>query len=71
MLSSYHTFTFILEAKLLLRFLVCRVFLAELAVLFDFKSVRIVFLVLGRIVVTLFTFRASQSNIESHLKHLL
>jgi hypothetical protein len=39
-----------------------RVLFAELAVLFDFNTIRIVFLIFGRLVVTLLAYGAGQGN---------
>ena len=44
---------------------------AETAVLIEFKTIRIVLLVLGTVIVSLFAFAANECNLYSHcLKHL-
>ena len=44
---------------------------AELAILHEFQSVRIIFLVFLRVVISLFALRASQSNLDSCvIRHL-
>lgn len=43
-----------------------RVLAAELAVFVHFKSVGIVFLVLGRVIISLLAFRAGEGNFNAH-----
>ena len=56
----------------LLGFLVRRVLAAELAILHEFQSVRVVFLVFLRVIVSLLALGAGQSNFDSRfiLSHL-
>ena len=46
-------------------------FAAETAILHEFKSVGVVFLVFLCVIVTLFAFAAGKSNFNSHYRHLL
>jgi hypothetical protein len=50
----------------LLGFLVKRVLAAELAILLHFKSVGIVLLVFGCVIVSLLAFRAGESDFDAH-----
>lgn len=44
---------------------------AESAILVHFQSVRIVFLVFNRVVISLLAFRAGKCDLYAHIRHLL
>ena len=58
------------SVRCLLCFLVCCVSLAERAILFNFHTLRMVFLVFRQVVVTMFAFRACQCDSCTHNFHL-
>jgi hypothetical protein len=62
-----HEFHILLPLLQLLRFLVDRVLLAELAVLIELQTIRVVLLVLVGTVVAALALRALQGNIVAHL----
>ena len=58
-------------SDVLLRLAVQGLLLAESAVLFQFDTVGVVFLVLHGVVVSLLAFVASERDLNSHVRHLL
>ena len=58
-------------SDVLLRLTVHGLLLAESAILFQFDTVGVVFLVLHGVVVSLLAFIASERDLNSHVRHLL